>query len=95
MNRPPWRTNVEATGERVPIGAALKRLVGGGPRRDVTLAAYIDTLRADLERAGGHLVGPELMEEFFKVAFRDARYFHRFTGKFYLHLLTVLRPVGK
>jgi SAM-dependent methyltransferase len=95
VNRPPWRTNVEAPGARVPIGAALKRLVGGGPRREVTLATYIDALRADLERGDGHLVGPEVIEEFFKVAFRDARYFHRFTGKFYLHLLTVLRPVGK
>ena len=95
VNRPPWRTNVKAPGARVPIGAALKLLVGGGPKRDVTLATYIDALRADLARADGHLVGPEVMEEFFKVAFRDARYFHRFTGKFYLHLLTVLRPVGK
>jgi SAM-dependent methyltransferase len=95
VNRPPWRTNVEAPGARVPIGAALKRLVGGGPKRDVTLATYIDALGADLARADGHLVGPEVMEEFFKVAFRDARYFHRFTGKFYLHLLTVLRPVGE
>lgn len=95
VNRPPWRTNVEASGARVPIGAALKRLVGGGPKRDVTLATYIDALRADLARADGHLVGPEVMKEFFKVAFRDARYFYRFTGKFYLHLLTVLRPVGK
>ena len=34
------------------------------------------------------------MEEFFKVAYRDARYFHRFKGTFYLHLLTVLRPAG-
>lgn len=82
VNRPP------------AIGAALKRLVGGAPARDITLATYLDALRLDLERAGGHLVGPELMEEFFKIAFRDARYFHRLTGKFYLHLLTVLRPVG-
>lgn len=95
VNRPPWRTNMDAPGVRVPIGIALKRLVGRGPRRDVTLAAYIDAVRADLTRAGGHLIGPEVMEEFFKITYRDARYFHRFTGKFYLHLLTVLRPVGK
>ena len=82
VNRPP------------AIGAALKRLAGGGAARDITPATYLDALRTDLERAGGHLVGPEVMEEFFKVAFRDARYFHRLTEKFYLHLLTVLRPVG-
>jgi hypothetical protein len=58
------------------------------------LATYIDALRADLERADGHMVRPEVMEEFFKVAYRDARYFHRFKGTFYLHLLTVLRPAG-
>lgn len=95
VNRPPWRTNVGAPGARLPIGAALKRFVSGGPGRGVAAAMYIDALRADLTRAGGHVVGPDLMEEYFKVAFRDARYFHRFTGKFYLHLLTVLRPVGK
>jgi hypothetical protein len=95
VNRPPWRTNVAASGARLPIGAALKRLAGGGPRRGVTTATYIDALRADLTRAGGHLVGPEVMEEFFKVAFRDARYLNPLTGKFYLYLLTVLRPVGK
>ena len=48
-----------------------------------------------LERADGHMVRPEVMDEFFKVAYRDARYFHRFKGTFYLHLLAVLRPAGK
>ena len=43
---------------------------------------------------GGRLIEPGLMEDFFKVAFRDARYLHRLTGKFHLYLLTVLRPVG-
>lgn len=94
VNRPPWRTNVGASGARLPIGAALKRLVGGGPRRGVTAATYIDALRVDLARAGGHLIGPDVMEEFFKVAFRDACYLNRLSGKFYLYLLTVLRPVG-
>jgi hypothetical protein len=94
VNRPPSRTNVGGPGARLPVGAALKRLVGGGPGRGVTAANYIDALRADLTRAGGHLVGPEVMEEFFKVAFRDACYLNRLSGKFYLYLLTVLRPVG-
>ena len=94
VNRPPWRANVGAPGSRLPIGAALKRLVGGGPRRGVTAATYIDAMRVDLARAGGHLVGPDVMEEFFKVAFRDACYLNRLSGKFYLYLLTVLRPVG-
>ena len=59
------------------------------------LATYLDVLRADLERADGHMVRPEVMDEFFKVAYRDARYFYRFKGTFYLHLLAVLRPAGK
>ena len=29
-----------------------------------------------------------------KIVWRHARYMHPSTGKFYLHLLTVLRPVG-
>ena len=95
VSRPPWRTNPGAPGTRVQqLGAALRRLAGGGPGRGLTLATYIDALRADLGRAGGHLIEPGLMEEFFKVAFRDARYLHRLTGKFHLYLLTVLRPVG-
>jgi hypothetical protein len=54
----------------------------------------VDTLRADLERAGGHLIEPGLMEEFFKVVYREARYFYPLSRKFHLYLLTVLRPVG-
>ena len=94
VNRPPWRTNPTEPGVRVPLGTALRRLVGGGPGRGLTAATYIDALRADLRRAGGRLIEPGLMEDFFKVAFRDARYLHRLTGKFHLYLLTVLRPVG-
>ena len=85
VNRPPGRG---------PLGA-LKDWLGGRPSRGLTEATYIDALRADLQRAGGHLVEPALMEEFFKVVFRDARYLHRATGKFHLYLLTVLRPVGQ
>jgi hypothetical protein len=59
------------------------------------LPTCLDALRADLERADGHMARPEAMDEFFKVAYRDVRYFHRFKGTFYLHLLAVLRPAGK
>jgi len=77
-----------------PLGA-LRSLVARPPARRLSEATYIDALRAELGRAGGHLIEAGLMEEHFKVAFRDARYLHRLTGKFYLYLLTVLRPVGK
>lgn len=95
VNRPPWWTNVETP--RVPLagGKKLRRLLGGGPRRAITLETYPDALREDLERAGRHLIEPELMEEFFKVVFREARYLYPLSGKFYLYLLTVLEPVGK
>jgi len=77
-----------------PLGV-LRRLVSPAPVRHLSEATYIDALRADLDRTGGHLIEPGLMEEYFKVVFREARYLHRLTGKFYLYLLTVLRPVGK
>jgi len=80
---------------RPPLGERIRRALGRGSRRDVTLAAYPDTLRAVLARAGKHLVEPDALEPCFKVVFRDARYLHPYTKKFYLHLLTVLRPVGK
>jgi hypothetical protein len=75
-----------------PLGA-LRSLVAHPPAGGLSEATYIDALRAEVERAGGHLIEAGLMEEHFKVAFRDARYLHRLTGKFYLYLLTVLRPV--
>jgi SAM-dependent methyltransferase len=80
---------------RGPLGERIRRAIGRGSRRDVTVATYLDTLRAALGRAGKHLVEPDTLEACFKVVFRDARYFHPLTKKFYLHLLTVLRPVGK
>lgn len=95
VNRPPGWVNLERPGERVPVGERLRRLAGRGPRRHVTRADYLDTLGAELGRAGKHLIGPELMAQYFEVVFRDARYFHALVGKFYLYLLTVLRPVGK
>jgi len=85
LNRPPRQGRL----------GALRSLVARAPTRSLSEATYIDALRTDLGRAGGHLIEPGLMEEHFKVAFRDARYLHRLTGKFYLYLLTVLRPVGK
>jgi len=85
VNRPPGQG---------PLGT-LKGLLVGGSSRGLTEATYLDALRADLQRAGGHLIEPALMEEFFKVVFRDACYLHRLTGKFHLYLLTVLRPVGQ
>lgn len=95
VNRPPRWVNLEHPGAPVPAAERLRRLLGGGPRRDVTLASYLDTLRAELGRAGKHLIEPGLMEEFFKVVFREARYLYPVVRKFHLYLLTVLRPVGK
>jgi SAM-dependent methyltransferase len=77
------------------LTARLGRALGHGPRSSVTRATYQDALRAALARAGKHLVEPDALEPAFKVLFRDARYLHPLTKKFYLHLLTVLRPVGK
>jgi SAM-dependent methyltransferase len=95
VNRPPASVDVARPGARVPWGERARRMLGGGPRRDVTRASYLETLAAELGRAGKHLIDAGLMEEYFKVVHRDARYFHPSTGKFYLYLLTVLRPVGK
>jgi len=80
---------------RPTLAARLGALVGRGAAGEVTPATYVDSLRAALARAGKHLVEPAALDSTFKVLFRDARYLHPFTKKFYLHLLTVLRPVGK
>ncbi len=95
VNRPPSWANLEQPGARVPIGTRLRRILGGGAGGDLTRATYLDALREALGRAGKHLVEPDTLGSCFKVAFRDARYLYPLTGKFHLHLLTVLRPVGK
>ena len=95
VNHPPAWADVERPGVPVPLGARLRRLFGGGLRRDVTLGTYAAACRAELERAGKHLIEPPLMEQHFKVAFRHARYFYPQVRKFNLYLLTVLEPVGK
>ena len=95
VNRPPSWTNVGQPGVPVPVRERIARLLGGGPRRQVTLETYLDTLRVDLKNAGKRLVEPELMEQYFKVVFRDVRYFYPMVQKFNLFLLTVLQPVGK
>lgn len=95
VNHPPWWANVERPGQRLPVGARIRRLLGGGPRRDVTLCTCRETLRADLKLAGGHLIEPDTMDRHFRVVFRHARYFYPVVKKFNLYLLTVLMPVGK
>lgn len=95
VNRPPTWANVKNPGQRVPLGERFRRMLGAGPRRQVTLATYLDALRGELARAGKHLIEPGLIEQHFKVVFRDARYFYPMVGKFNLYLLTGLRPVGK
>lgn len=95
VNRPPSWTDLERPGAPVPMGERVKRLLGGGPRRDVSRGTYLDALRAELERAGKHLIEPGLMEQYFKVIFRHARYFYPMVKKFNLYLLTALRPIGK
>jgi SAM-dependent methyltransferase len=77
------------------LGARIARALGRRPRNPVTVATYRDAVRTALARAGKHLVEPDELELAFKVLFRDARYLHPLTKKFYLHLLTVLRPAGK
>lgn len=95
VNQPPSWVNLEHPGRAVPVGARLRRLVSGTPRRNVTLATYLDTLRDDLGRAGKHLVEAETLGAHFKVLFRDTRYLYPEVKKFHLYLLTVLMPVGK
>jgi len=94
VNRPPWRAGRVRASGRGSLGTSLGRFLGAASPRRLVAASYLDELRADLERAGGHLIEPALMGEFFKVVFRDARYLHRLTGKFHLYLLTALQPVG-
>ncbi len=95
VNRPPWWANVERPGTPLPLRVRIARALGGGPRRHVTPGSYLDVYRAELARAAKHLIEPTLMEQYFKVVFRHARYFYRHVGKFNLYLRTVLEPVGK
>jgi SAM-dependent methyltransferase len=95
VNRPPSWANPDRPGRAVPLSERARRLLGGGPGGQLTAEGYLDTLRAELERARKHLIEPALMEQHFKVVFRDARYLYRFVKKFNLYLLTVLRPVAK
>ena len=95
INRPPAWANVEKPGTPVPLRERVRRTFRRGPLGSVTAEGYVEALRESLERAGKHLIGPELMEQHFKVLFRDARYFYRDVKKFNLFLLTVLSPVGK
>ena len=94
VNRPPWGVNTERPGEPAGLARRLKALAGLGPRRSLSASGYIDALRADLARDGKRLVEPAELARHFAVAFRDARYLHRETGKFNLYLLTVLQPAG-
>lgn len=95
VNRPPSWVDLERPGRRAPVGRRLRRLFGEGPRGSLTRATYLDALREALGLAGKRLVEPDTLEAHFKVVFREARYLYPLTRKFYLHLLTVLRPVGK
>jgi SAM-dependent methyltransferase len=95
VNHPPAWVNVEEPGTPVPFRERVRRTLRGGARSRVPLAGYVEALREALELRGKHFIGPELMEQHFKVLFRDARYFYRHVKKFNLFLLTVLSPVGK
>lgn len=95
VNRPPAWANVERPGAPVPLTTRLARTLGAGPRRHVTRDTYLAGCRAALERGGKHLIEPALLERYFKVVFRHARYFYPLVRKFNLYLLTVLEPVGK
>jgi hypothetical protein len=95
VNRPPSRVDLERPGMRVPLWKRVRRIVGREPRGSLTRETYLGTLRQALRGAGKHLIEPDTLGAYFKVVFRDARYFYPLTRKFHLHLLTVLRPVGK
>jgi SAM-dependent methyltransferase len=95
VNRPPSWVNAERPGARVPLGDRVQRLLGRGPRGDLTVATYLHRCRDALARAGKHLVEPPVMERYFNVVFRHARYFYPHVRKFNLYVLTVLAPVGK
>ena len=95
VNRPPAWSNPDSPGAPVAIPARLRRMLGGGAKRSLALPTYLDALRTDLRRADKFLIEPDLMEQYFKVVFRHARYFYPVVRKFNLYLLTVLEPVGK
>ena len=95
VNLPPWWVNLERPGAPLPVGERIRRLLGARPRRQVALTTYLEALRGELSRAGKHLIEPPLLEQYFKVVFRHARYFYPLVGKFNLYAVTVLRPVGK
>ncbi len=95
VNDPPSWVNLERPGTPVPLRERIRRALGSDPRHHVSRGDYVETLRAELERAGKHLIEPGLMELYFKVVFRHARYFYPMVKKFNLYLLTALRPVGK
>jgi hypothetical protein len=94
VNHPPSWVDVKRPGGRVPMARRVRRLVNRTPEGTLTRAGYVHTLRERLQHTGKHLIEPEMLGAFFKVVFRDARYLYPATRKFYLHLLTVLRPVG-
>jgi len=95
VNRPPSWVNAERPGARVPLGERVQRLLGRGPRGDLTVATYLQRCRGALARAGKHLIEPPLMQPNFNVVFRHARYFYPYVRKFNLYVLTILAPVGK
>ncbi len=93
VNRPPSWVDLERPGRRVPLARRFRRILGRAPLGGITRETYLEELRHALRRAGKHLIEPDALEAFFKVAFRDARYLYPLTGKFHLHLLTVLKPI--
>lgn len=94
VNRPPAWADTLHPGARVPFRERMRRRLGR-PRGTLTRDTYVETCRSALERAGKHLIEAALMEQYFKVVFRHARYFYPMVRKFNLYLLTVLEPVGK
>jgi SAM-dependent methyltransferase len=97
----PARESPAILGERGAPGCAgaarrtRPRLLGRGPRGDLTVATYLHRCRDALARARKHLIEPPLMERYFTVVFRHARYFYPYVRKFNLYVLTILEPLGK
>lgn len=93
VNRPPGgpRAPRSARASESPARApAARSPAGRSDARDLSARC-----RAALEGAGKHLVEPALLDRYFRVVFRHARYFYPLVGKFNLYVLTVLEPVGK
>jgi len=100
LNRPPWWVDMTDLTRRRGWAEGLRRWLArarqpGAAAAPLTRDTYLAALEAALAGSGKRLVGASTLESYFKVLFRDARYFYPSVKKFNLYLLTVLTPIGK